>query len=192
MDHCLVGGRHCQVDDERARAATVDAPTQFSALDTGHLAPYTGGYGTDTVRASFTLGQQRVASGSWSVGHSQFYGGHRWSYGYSNGRVKLHPQLAVEPGISVNQVTTPFGDFTTQLYSSRVTYTVTPLMFVSGLVQYNSARNSLSTNVRLRWEYQPGSELFVVYNEGRDTGVSGLPDLQNRALVVKVNRLFRF
>jgi hypothetical protein len=37
-----------------------------------------------------------------------------------------------------------------------------------------------------------GSELFVVYNEGRDTRASGLPDLQNRSMVVKVNRLLRF
>jgi hypothetical protein len=65
-------------------------------------------------------------------------------------------------------------------------------MFVSGLVQYNSSNNSLNTNVRLRWEYQPGSELFVVYNEGRDTLRAGTPDLQNRAIVIKLNRLFRY
>jgi hypothetical protein len=165
-------------------------PFDFN-LSTGVRVP-AGGYSTDTARASFTVGQQRFASGTWAISRSEFYGGHRWSYGYTGARVKLHPQLAVEPGISVNQVTTPFGDFTTELYSSRVTYTATPLMFVSGLVQYNSARDSVSTNVRLRWEYQPGSELFVVYNEGRDTTTSGLPDLQNRSLIVKVNRLFRF
>ena len=49
--------------------------------------------------------------------------------------------------------------------------------------------------MRLRWEYSPGSELFVVYNEDRDTD-SLMPDrfaeLRNRAVVVKVNRLFRF
>ena len=61
------------------------------------------------------------------------------------------------------------GDFTTHLVGSRVTYTVTPLMFVSALVQYNSSINAVSTNARLRWEYQPGSELFVVYNEERNT-----------------------
>jgi hypothetical protein len=44
----------------------------------------------------------------------------------------------------------------------------------------------------LRWEYQPGSELFVVYNEERDTVIARFPDLQNRAFIVKVNRLFRF
>jgi hypothetical protein len=59
-------------------------------------------------------------------------------------------------------------------------------------VQYNSSANSLSSNIRLRWEYQPGSELFVVYNEGRDTLQRGTPALQNRAIIVKINRLFRF
>ena len=72
-----------------------------------------------------------------------------------------------------------------------MTYTVTPLMFISSLVQYNSATRSVSSNVRLRWEYQPGSELFVVFNEQRDTATSGFPALANRAFVVKINRLFR-
>jgi hypothetical protein len=46
--------------------------------------------------------------------------------------------------------------------------------------------------VRLRWEYQPGSELFIVFNEERDTLAPRFPRLQNRALIVKINRLFRF
>jgi len=98
----------------------------------------------------------------------------------------------VEPAFSVDRVKLPYGDFTARLLSSRATYTITPLMFVSGLVQYNSSNHSLGANVRLRWEYRPGSELFVVYNEGRDTTLRGLPELQNRAVVVKVNRLFRY
>jgi hypothetical protein len=50
----------------------------------------------------------------------------------------------------------------------------------------------VSANVRLRWEYQPGSEIFVVYNDERDTLTRGVPDMRNRAFIVKVNRLFRF
>jgi hypothetical protein len=46
--------------------------------------------------------------------------------------------------------------------------------------------------VRLRWEYQPGSELFIVFNEERDTLAPRFPRLQNRALIVKINQLFRF
>ena len=84
------------------------------------------------------------------------------------------------------------GSFTTHLLGSRVTYTVTPLMFVSALLQYNSSANVVSTNVRLRWEYQPGSELFVVVNEQRDTTSPRLPSLTNRAIILKINRVFRF
>ena len=65
-------------------------------------------------------------------------------------------------------------------------------MFFSGLVQYNSTAESLGTNLRFRWEYQPGSELFVVYNDQRDTALRGTPMLENRAFIVKVTKLFRF
>lgn len=40
--------------------------------------------------------------------------------------------------------------------------------------------------------YQSGSELFVVYNDERDTRLSGFPEISTRAFIVKVNRLFRF
>ena len=69
----------------------------------------------------------------------------------------------------------------------------TPRAFLNALVQYNSTVRTVSANVRFRWEYQPGSELFVVWNEQRDTGaLAGTPSLQNRAFIVKINRLFRF
>jgi hypothetical protein len=49
----------------------------------------------------------------------------------------------------------------------------------------------VSANVRFRWEYRPGSELFVVFDEGRDTFGARFPTLVNRAFVVKITRLFR-
>jgi hypothetical protein len=68
---------------------------------------------------------------------------------------------------------------------------MTPLMFTSALVQYNSGSNSVSANIRLRWEYRPGSELFLVYNEQRDTRATSFPNLVNRSFIFKINRLFR-
>ncbi len=84
------------------------------------------------------------------------------------------------------------GEFQATVIGSRFVYTVTPLMFVGTLVQYNSAADTVGLNVRLRWEYVPGSELFVVYNEQRDTLSPRFPGLENRAFVIKINRLFRF
>ena len=70
---------------------------------------------------------------------------------------------------------------------------MTPRMYVSGIVQYSSTSTSAGTNVRFRWEYRPGSELFVVYTDdyNTDTLLPSADPLRNRALVVKVNRLFR-
>ena len=154
-----------------------------------------GGYSFQDVQTGFTFGQQRRLSGRVSVQHGGFFSGDKTTVGVNQGRVELTPQFSLEPSYSYNRVDLPEGLFTTHLVRTRITYTMTPLMFVSALVQYNSSGNSLSTNVRLRWEYTPGSELFIVYNEDRDTA-SLMPDrfseLRNRAVVIKVNRLFRF
>jgi hypothetical protein len=65
-------------------------------------------------------------------------------------------------------------------------------MFASALVQYSSTDNVFSSNLRFRWEYLPGSELFIVYTDERDTLTPGYPNLKNRAFVVEINRLLRF
>ena len=147
-------------------------------------------FGTGTV--SFTLGQQRALSGTAFVERGSFWGGDKTAVGYRQGRVNLTSQLSVEPNLAFNRVALPVGSFTSNLVGSRVTYTVTPLMFISGLVQYNSSNDVVDTNLRLRWEYRPGSELFVVYNETRNTTRPGFPGLKTRAVIVKFNRLFRF
>jgi hypothetical protein len=65
-------------------------------------------------------------------------------------------------------------------------------MAAGALLQYNSTDHAVSSNLRFRWEYQPGSELYVVYTDEHDTLGTGSPFLKNRAFVVKINRLFRF
>ena len=157
-----------------------------------------GGYDFQDVQLSFALGRQRPLSGGVSVQHGSFFNGNKTTVdlglggGNQSGRLELAPQLSVEPGVSLNWVDLPQGRFTTQLVTARMTYTATPLMFVSAFLQYNSSNSSLGANLRLRWEYRPGSELFVVYNEQRDTLTPRFPELENRAFIIKITRLFRF
>ena len=157
-----------------------------------------GGYTFQDVRASLELGRQRRMSGTVSVQHGSFFSGDKTTVGFGfgggpgSGRLELSPRFSVEPGLSINWIDLPEGQFTTKLVTARTTFTFTPLMFISALLQYNSSNDSVSTNLRLRWEYQPGSELFVVYNEQRDTLAPRFPELENRAVVIKINRFFRF
>jgi hypothetical protein len=150
-----------------------------------------GGYRFTIGRMGYNFGQQRPYSGNLLVEHGTFYTGQRTTVTFNRSRLNLSSQYSIEPSVSVNFVDLPQGKFTAKLVGTRVTYTVTPLMFASALLQFNSTTNSVSANVRLRWEYRPGSELFLVYNEDRDTLASNFPATRNRSLIFKVNRFFR-
>jgi len=151
----------------------------------------TGGYSYQNLMASYTLGTQRTLSGTVSYQQGQLYDGTKKTIGISSGRLELSSQLALEPSLSANWVRLPWGTFTTTVLAERTTYTLNPRMFVSALVQYVSASHAFSTNARLRWEYRPSSELFIVYSDGRDTTGTGYPNLVNRAFIIKITRLFR-
>jgi hypothetical protein len=152
----------------------------------------TGGYDFSDVQLSYALGQQRRVSGTLALQDGHFYNGDILAASYSSARISVLKQWSAEPTISINRVRLPSGDFTTSLLRLRSDYAFSPRRFVSALVQYSSADNSFSSNFRFRWEYLPGSELFVVYTDERDTIVAGFPGLKNRAFVVKINRLMRF
>jgi hypothetical protein len=108
------------------------------------------------------------------------------------GRIELSKQFSLEPSLSFNWVDLAEGDFNTSLIVLRADYMFTPRAFLGAPVQYNSSNDSLTSNIRFRWEYKPGSDLFVVYSDGRDTTSRGYPSLESRSLVFKVTRLFRF
>ena len=149
----------------------VEAAT--AVLKSGKLSPFIGEWQVDTKFGGF-------------------FGGEKTSVGYYRPRVSLGSHLTVEPSLSLNYIDLPEATFTSKLVSTRATYTFTPRMFVSTLLQFNSSNDSLGTNIRFRWEYQPGSELFLVYTDERDTLTMRFPTLENRAFVIKFNRLFRF
>ena len=150
------------------------------------------GYAFSDAQISYSLGQQRRASGVIALQQGHFYDGSITAVSYSAARVAVLKQFSVEPTVSINRVRLPAGAFTSTLLRARTDYAFSPRRFASALVQYNSIDRTFSSNLRFRWEYRPGSELFVVYTDERDTLVSGFPALKSRAFVVKVNRLLQF
>ncbi|MGH9333869.1 MAG: hypothetical protein ACRD21_08975, partial [Vicinamibacteria bacterium] len=157
----------------------------------GFIVPV-GGYDFDNMRISYQLGPQRKISGRVTYQFGGFLDGTRNELSY-RGRIETSPRLSIEPNLSVNQVELPEGEFTATLLGARVTLNLSPRMSWSALVQHSSAESELLTNLRFRWEYQPGSDLFVVYNDGRSTGFDGRPLwLESRSFAVKITRLVRF
>jgi hypothetical protein len=156
-----------------------------------------GRYTFNDVGVGYSFGPQRRASGSLALRLGSFYSGHVTAVGLQRGRIEILPQFSVEPSLEFNWIDLPElqasdGEFNQHVARTRLTYGFTPRMFVSGLLQYNSGSNSVSGNLRLRWEWAPGSELFIVYTEDRDTDVLGRwSQLANRAFVIKATRLLR-
>ena len=149
------------------------------------------------VELSYFFGPHRRVSGSLSLTKGSFYSGDVTSVGFSRGRVELLPQLSMEPSLEFNWIDLPevqefSGQFNQHVARTRITYSLSARSFLSGLVQYNAGSDTFSSNVRLRWEWAPGSELFIVYTEDRNTDVlDRWSDLSTRAFVIKVNRLLQ-
>ncbi len=122
----------------------------------------------------YNFGPQRRISGNLSVLRGTFSTGEITSVRLTRGRIQILPQLSVEPSVEFNWINLPDqqsfpGEFNQHVARTRVTYSLTPRTFLSGLVQYNTRSDALSGNFRLRRERAPGNELFVVYTEERNT-----------------------
>jgi hypothetical protein len=167
----------------------IDEPFELDS----DLAILPGRYDFRHAELAYTFGRQRRMSGTLLWRQGSFYNGDIAVLELTSGRVQATPQLSLEPTVSINRIALPSAAATSTVVRLRTSYTFTPRMFVSGLSQYNSSTGRVSTNVRLRWEYRPGSELFVVYTDERDARVvAGLPRSAKHGVVVKINRLFRY
>jgi Domain of unknown function (DUF5916) len=164
-------------------------PEDFEIIE-GTFIPV-GAYNFGDVNFIYRIGPQRPFPGFVTFRNGSFFGGHRREFAVS-GRIEVSPKFSIEPTVSVNIVDIPEGPFTAKLVSSRFNWTFSPRMVLASLVQYNSTSNSLSTSLRYRWEYEPGSDFFVVFTDGRQTDVLGFPALLNRTFAVKFTKLFRF
>jgi len=58
------------------------------------------------------------------------------------------------------------GCFTQRLWQFKAVYAFTPDLILSSYTQYDSETRDLGTNTRLRWTFQPGNDIFVVWNHG--------------------------
>lgn len=167
-------------------------PEPFSVAGGGVIDP--GRYRFHQVSTRLEAGPHRWISGSVNASHGGFYDGSRTRLGYQ-GRMEFGARFAVEPRLSVDWVDLPDARYRVTLLGARPTFTINPRNFVSALLQYNSAADAVDTNIRWRWEFEPGTILYVVYTDARLT--RDVPDLAgrgllNRSLAVKFTRLLRF
>ena len=70
---------------------------------------------------------------------------------------------------SRNHVTLPSGEFTTQLLGARLLYGFSPRLFFNAFLRYNADTHQVSSNLRFNFTHHPLSDIYIVYNDRRDT-----------------------
>ena len=184
------------VEMENSDRWAIEGIREFERLDkpfqvSNELAIGQGSYTFTSQRISYTGGPQRILSGSVAFQWGSFYNGSIRSLSLNRSRMVLTNNLSLEPGVSFNVLELPQAESIQSVFRLRTDYAFTPRMFASALLQYNEADQILSSNIRFRWEYAPGSEFFLVWTDERDRGPHGT-GLRTRGLAIKATRLLRF
>ena len=116
--------------------------------------------------------------------------GTRTTASYS-GRIGFSSRLIMEPGVTMNRVNLPYGDFSANLLNARVVLTPTPRMQAASLIQFNPNAHTLSASARLRWEYTPGNEIFASFGQAAlIPGARFKPQISQA--VIRIGHTFRF
>ena len=139
----------------------------------------------------FLLGmtdRARKLSGNAHFSAGDFYGGYKHSYDIgATYRVNYHLNSSFNYTLNNISLPQPNGHFKTHLLSTRFNYSFSTTMFLNALVQYNSDLQQWSSNIRFNIIHRPLSDLFVVYNEQRNS-FSG--ELEDRAVILKFTYMF--
>ncbi|MBI2189240.1 MAG: carbohydrate binding family 9 domain-containing protein [Acidobacteria bacterium] len=122
------------------------------------------------------------------VDTGEFYDGYKQSYLFGTA-VRLKGRLNAAITESRNQIRLRAGAYTTDLITARVEYGFSTVAFVNALVQYNTDAREWSSNLRFNIIHRPLSDIYLVFNERRDTGTGGLID---RAFVAKMTYMVAF
>jgi hypothetical protein len=146
-----------------------------------------GGYNWTTYSAGFNSNQAKRVYGSISGEAGGYYNGDRQSIRAAV-NFQLGRTLLFEPNYTKNWITLPGQPtYVTNTLNFRVSQSFSPDLFVKAFMQYNDDRRTASFNLLFWYIYKPGSDLYIVYNEGRETD---LPDRwsrpRNRSLAVKL------
>jgi hypothetical protein len=86
------------------------------------------------------------------------------------------------------------GDFTQRLVKMRAQIIFTPDISWDTFVQYDNLSDSVGWNSRLRWIFQPGNELVIIWNQAQGANLVEGEDFRFQAfgLTTKLSWTFRF
>ena len=166
----------------------IDRPRE--PFELGDVTVPAGEYSWTRAGLEFETTSTRPVWGELGLRVGEFYDGWR---GQCSAEVEWNPNahFRINGTYQYNLVELEGGSFEAHVGSLGVNWNVTPDLGWSFLAQYDSLSNEVGFNSRIRWEYSPGSTLYLVLNQALSSRDGGL-DLDHSDLTLKANATFRF
>jgi len=155
-----------------------------------------GNYWFHEGQAVFTLSRSSLLRGGASVRGGSFYDG--WRAGFGGGpTLSLSRHLEVGVGYEFNAIRFPDRneELNAHLFSFKTQAALDIHLSGAVLVQYNSTIDQVNTNVRIRYHFREGNDLWLVFNDAVNTernilGRPPLPFSQGRNVALKYTHTF--
>lgn len=124
-----------------------------------------GSYRWGRYQATASTATKRAWVADLTASWGGFYDGTRNQCGLG---ITWKPSTHASTGVRVerNDVTLPYGRFSTDILSARGDYNFSPNVSWQNLVQYDSESRVLGGQSRFRWILKPGNDLFLVIDRG--------------------------
>jgi hypothetical protein len=175
---------HAGVVDSRTQSATASmsrGDTSSAFVTTTHefdnlSVPFatagtvlpSGNYEWTYTTLSYSSNRTRRVFGSVTADAGGYYNGDRRSLKL-NLNINIGTTLLLEPNVTHNRVQLPGRPlYTSNVANFRVSHSFSPDFYLKASVQYNDDRKTSSFNFLWWYHYKPGSDLYVVYNQGWD------------------------
>lgn len=185
-----------QLQRQDTSTATVTMRREFDDLTTPFATAGTtlevGGYSWDTLSLSYSSNRTKRLYGTVATDLGGYYNGDRQTLKV-NLNIQAGQTLLLEPNYTRNRVSLPGRPiYTSNVVNFRVSHSFSPDFFLKGFVQYNDDRKTASFNFLWWYRYRPGSDLYLVYNQGWDTDLPLSPTqlsssrVRSKSLAVKL------
>ncbi len=150
-----------------------------------------GDYRFNRVKASLELAASRKLSPTFSFRTGDYYTGTRTDYA-ADLRWRPSSQFFGSVGYEYEGIDLAEGSFVVRVIRARADVLFSPSLSWSNTVQYDNDSEDLGFNSRVRWELEPGREVFFVVNQGYGVEDGHRFHSTTSDLTVKVGLTFRF
>lgn len=156
-----------------------------------------GAYTFYRIGGNYSMSQRHLFRTGFGIQTGTFFDGWRTTFSLSPAwNASRHLELSGEYLLNHIRFADRDQQLVAHIFRMRIGTALNTRLSVNTFVQYNSTSDLFSTNLRFRYNFREGQDLWIVYNEGlntdRDQFQPSLPLSDNRTFIIKYVHTFQF